>query len=440
MRNFFKTSKSNDTGKRKSSPLLTTPIPAPTTLTHSTSLQANSLKISTSRHISLEEDVDVNEPIQIKRSDGLKQDLNLVFAHPAISDVISTAHVTKDDPDHEHDHGRISINRSDGVTHDIIRVFNKYYTDASGDTLRVQANASTSQGQSRTLSVGKIDLSAFTCNTSTSSGKTASTANAGSNLGPGGDPVTPFYLKTVRIVHMSDTHNFLVSKNKHHFLPHGHILVHSGNFTKSGTDEEFEQFNDWLNSVKDLYHYRIVCFGNRDVKGYGNDWDSMRRLLPGATHVLSHNEATILGIRFYAAPWHWGHKTNYTLRSGAPGSTTGRFDDIPFGIHVLITHGPAYDRLDMTLASECKEHWGSQELLDALRKVRPGVHLHGHVKDGRGFLPAFGNMPLAVNSSMTDKDITVLYAAPHVIRADQLLLDPLKNVVDWSFAMDALDG
>lgn len=165
----------------------------------------------------------------------------------------------------------------------------------------------------------------------------------------------------------------------------------------------------------------------------------MKKLLPAATHVLCHQEATILGIRFYGAPWHWGHKKNYMLRQGAPTTTTTRFDDIPAGINVLVTHGPAMDRLDMTNCSETREHWGSAELLDALRRVKPGVHLHGHVKDARGFISALGNLPLTVNSSMCDVNVTVMYAAPHVIRADQMLIDPIKNIVDWSFALDSLD-
>lgn len=370
-----------------------------------------------------------NGNIQLHRSDGLKHDIVSVFATSGISDVISTSSrpvpIKKREED---DHGKISIARSDGLSHDIIKVFNKYYSDVSGDTLKVSNPRSMS-------AVGKLEL----FGSSQGSRDSFSSKPTSQSAKQAGAPESPYYLKKVRIIHMSDTHNFLDKSGRNSFLPHGHILVHSGNFTRSGTDEEFSQFNAWLESVSDRYHYRVVCLGSRDVKMYGNDWDSMKRLLPAATHVLCHSEATILGIRFYAAPWHWGYKTNFTLRPGAPSTTTSRFDDIPLGVHVLITHGPAWDRLDVANSSDNKEHWGSRELLDALRRVRPGVHLHGHVKDARGFLPAFGNLPLTVNSAMCDTAISVMYAAPHVIRADQLLLDAIKNTVDWTFALDSLD-
>ena len=110
------------------------------------------------------------------------------------------------------------------------------------------------------------------------------------------------------------------------------------------------------------------------------------------------------------------------VRPGAPSSTSGRFDEIPEGIHVLVTHGPSHERLDRvqtylntdgsksqsplllksssgsTAAAQSvqrkEEHWGSRELADNIRRVRPALHLHGHVKDARGVLAAFAHQPL----------------------------------------------
>lgn len=240
---------------------------------------------------------------------------------------------------------------------------------------------------------------------------------------------------------MSDTGNFLENKpNKSAFLPTGDILVHTGDFTVNGTDEEFDVFNQWLGAVSGRYHYRIICLGNHDVRVYGNDWKALKSKLSNATHVLCHEEATVLGIRFYGSPWHWGHKNNYTIRSGAPSSTSGRFDEIPAETQVLLTHGPAYDRLDVVTAAETKEHWGSRELAENLRRVRPGLHLHGHTKDSRGLLLPFGNSPLSVNSCMTDKNDGVMYACPHVIKATSVSDNALSSAPpSWVFQIDTLD-
>lgn len=85
---------------------------------------------------------------------------------------------------------------------------------------------------------------------------------------------------------------------------------------------------------------------------------------------------------------------------------------------MLVTHGPAFERLDRVLAYvnqdgslqhqhqqqkaayaaapllRREEHWGSRELADNIRRARPALHLHGHIKDARGILPAFGHQPL----------------------------------------------
>jgi hypothetical protein len=403
------------------------------------------------------------ERISIRRSDGMIHDLNNVISQPGITEFIHTS--GKDENENskqphpkEDDHTNICLPRSDGLTHDIIQIV-KAVSDAQGDTMRP-----ISMRPTRAPSVGKIDLSSISSllGTSSSSNSTSNQpltspahqslhqSSLSSNAQSGTIQInreisTLYFPKSVRILHFSDTHNFLIKLPKRsNFLPHGDVMVHTGNFTNGGTEQEFINFNDWLGSVTDLYHYRIVIFGHRDVKVYGNNWDLMKRLLSNATHVLCHNDTVILGIRFYGAPWHWGHKANYTVRLGAPSSTNGRFDDIPVATQVLLSHGPAYDRLDMTVGgiggtSNAYEHWGSRELSEAIRTIKPGLHLHGHVKDARGFIPAFGNSPLSVNSSMVDKDVTVLYAAPHVIRATQTLFDRANNCATWSFAIDSLE-
>ena len=52
-------------------------------------------------------------------------------------------------------------------------------------------------------------------------------------------------------------------------------------------------------------------------------------------------------IYYFAADYYnRGHKSNYFIRSWAPKNITGRFEDIPEDCDVLISHGPAYGRLD----------------------------------------------------------------------------------------------
>lgn len=371
--------------------------------------------------------------ISLPRSDGATHDLTNLSTSQSISDVVFDAHKAQQlgsrtsDKKHEHDNGKISVSRSDGIHHDIVSVFKNIAPDADADSIKLQA--------AREKSIGRIVLPQRALSTSmVSQTKLQGTPKFARPTAPG------FFPSSVRIVHISDTHQFLVSGTKNLYLPHGDILVHSGNFTNYGTKQEYRAFNAWLGSVSHDFHYRIVCIGARDVKEFGNNWGIMKKMLNHATHVLCHSDEVVLGIRFYGAPWHWGHRGNYQIRLGAPLTTTGRFNEIPEGIQVLITHGPAADVLDAPSAP------GSKELAEAIRRVKPSVHMHGHAKGSHGVVFPFAHSPLVVNSAMCDPDRTVLYAAPHVIKATQITgtssnsFAQQNGYAEWTFTIDSLVG
>jgi len=240
--------------------------------------------------------------------------------------------------------------------------------------------------------------------------------------------------ESVRICHLSDTHNKLAAKRggssqkgsekpsvQAFLLPEASVMVHSGNFTVTGTAEEFAVFEEWLASIASIYPVRIVVLGSKDVKVFGMQWAKYKSMLPSATHVLCHEGVTVQGIRFFGCGWHPGIKSNGTIRPGQPMSTSLRYEEIPAtNVDILVTHGPSLGCLDK--APGVRENWGSKELSEAIERLEPSVHLHGHIKEARGFVKAFGKRPFVLNSCCTDSDKAdaVLYAAPHVLVATRV--------------------
>lgn len=379
-----------------------------------------------------------NMPIKLKRSDGLTHDLVSVFKNPKeFFGITKKAEPTPVKEQHDHfDHGIIQLHRSDGLNCDIIKVF-KGMSDARGGSLQPVKSRVMNDYLSHRTSMSKIEVQAAL--NKTSDPNSPSFASSGISNAP----------TSVRIVHMSNTHNHLLKSSSRKFLPDGDILVHSGGFTVDGTIEEYSQFNCWLGSIKDIYHYRVVIAGMSDVRQCGNDWDFVRAHLSNATHVLCHSEASILGIRIYGNPWHWAHEYNYSVKQGAPSSTSGRFEDIPDGVDVLVTHGPAYGRLD-TINNFCvigkegqgeKAHTGSRELEDAIRHVRPGLHLHGLTTEGRGVVSPHGYSPLTLNSCMCDPQAKVLYTCPQVVKCNLIYIvasEKSGGSHNWEFLLDSL--
>ena len=212
--------------------------------------------------------------IKINRSDGIVHDLQNVLAGIGSTFLAQSTKIVSSpgssrlsSKSNESESNTINVVRSDGLSHDIIKVF-KAESDARGDTMKINQ---------KQPSLGKIIVDASTLESCKSKSRQPSMGMI--QIDPSILPLPPasslYFPKSVRIVHMSDTHNFLNAnrsgKNDNRFLPEGDILVHTGDFTNGGTDEEFEQFNQWLGQVATpKYHYRVVCPGSRDVKQLGS--------------------------------------------------------------------------------------------------------------------------------------------------------------------------
>lgn len=179
---------------------------------------------------------------------------------------------------------------------------------------------------------------------------------------------------TLRLVLISDTHQF------HHEIevPAGDILIHAGDFTMfSESLEAVADFNAWLG---DLPHRFKVCVpGNHD--SFLEDDPSMRSLLSNAT-VLINEGIEIEGLRIWGTPV-------TPMDSGAFAMSSAKdrrklFAEIPQNTDVLISHGPPYGILDTAPVSGL--HQGCEELLDAVSRVSPQLHVFGHIHSAYGIL------------------------------------------------------
>lgn len=158
----------------------------------------------------------------------------------------------------------------------------------------------------------------------------------------------------MRVVQISDTHN------RHHLLndiPAGDVLVHCGDFSDNGTEEEVLDFLNWF---IDLPHpHKIFVTGNHDLCL----WDAEGiEDLPDNVHFLQDRGTTISGVTFFGIAYN--HPPT----------------NIPGNIDVLITHEPPYGIMDETM----NMNWGSPALLQRVMEVKPKYHLFGHAHEANG--------------------------------------------------------
>lgn len=179
----------------------------------------------------------------------------------------------------------------------------------------------------------------------------------------------------MRIVTISDTHSLHGSVAA---VPDGDVLIHAGDLMNSGWDwRDIASFNHWLSLLP--HKYKIVIGGNHDWLFQRNLGESLK-LLPAATHYLQDSGVTIEGFKFWGSPWQ--PEFNNWAFNVPRGQLHRYWDLIPNNTDVLITHGPPYGILD-TIHIHSK-HLGCDELLTAVDRVKPQLHVFGHIHGGRG--------------------------------------------------------
>lgn len=167
----------------------------------------------------------------------------------------------------------------------------------------------------------------------------------------------------MRILHLSDTHGC------HHQLknlPDADIVVHSGDFTMTGTEQEALDFLNWFCDLP-YAHKNFIC-GNHDDCLYGANIDG----LPENVHYLCNSGVDINGVRFYGVPMFMGDCiTDRQQRN---------INKIPSDTDVLITHSPAYGILDF----DDSINYGDEQLLSKVLEIKPRLHLFGHIHAQHG--------------------------------------------------------
>ena len=195
-------------------------------------------------------------------------------------------------------------------------------------------------------------------------------------------------MQPLRIVCLSDTHNRHADLD----VPDGDILLHAGDFTGRGTEEEVAAFGEFLAGLP--HSEKVIVAGNHDFL-FESDGARARELLGDVTY-LQDAGATVCGLHIWGSPWQpWFHDWAFNLPRGK--ALAQKWSLVPASVDVLMTHGPPAGILDQT-------HHGSrvgcEELLAALARIRPRLHLFGHIHEGHGTL--LGDPTLSVNACNCD--------------------------------------
>ena len=179
-------------------------------------------------------------------------------------------------------------------------------------------------------------------------------------------------------------------------MPDGDVFIHAGDFTMRGELGEIARFNGFLAGLP--HKHKVLIAGNHDFL-FERGASLARATLTNCIY-LQDSEVTIEGVRIYGSPWQpafmdWA----FNLERGP--QIKAKWDLIPAGVQVLVTHGPPLGQGDeVPRPAGQRERVGCADLLDAVKRIRPAYHVFGHVHEGYGITR--DEHTTYVNASMCD--------------------------------------
>jgi Icc-related predicted phosphoesterase len=196
----------------------------------------------------------------------------------------------------------------------------------------------------------------------------------------------------MKFIAISDTHGLHAQLR----LPKGDVLLHAGDVCSRGTEKEVLNFLAWF-SEQD-YKYKIFIAGNHDFYFEKNSTALINKIIPENVIYLCDSGAQIEDINIWGSPvspWFY----NWAFNRYRGSDIKKHWDKIPHHTDILITHGPVFGKLDITVQGE---QVGCVDLLNRVEKINPKIHLCGHIHEAYGEIKS--TKTTFLNASVLDEN------------------------------------
>ena len=219
----------------------------------------------------------------------------------------------------------------------------------------------------------------------------------------------PWGPSQIRFVCVSDLHSAF--RTYEHSLPPGDVFLVGGDITDLSTQSEMIEFCHFLDSLP--YKNKIVVAGNHDTSllDQGDSKSQMDPKKNPSIQMLNnhctflHNEVTCAqGITVYGASM-----PTSALLGTRNNKRETHWDPIPDGVDIILTHLPPLGRGDQPLGND-GFHQGDSELLKAVRRVRPKVHVFGHKHFNPGV--SYDGTTVFINAAVVMTHVPIVFDLP----------------------------
>ena len=178
----------------------------------------------------------------------------------------------------------------------------------------------------------------------------------------------------MKFLAISDTHGkHRLVKN----LPSADVIIHAGDVSRGGAEHSVQDFLSWFSKLD--YAHKIFIAGNHDRFFEEEPSGYINKIIPENVVYLNDSGISIDGINIWGSPitpWFF----NWAFNRERGKEIDKHWKRIPVNTDVLITHGPPYGILDTVPYG----HVGCEELLKRVKKIKPKVHIFGHIHEAYG--------------------------------------------------------
>lgn len=202
------------------------------------------------------------------------------------------------------------------------------------------------------------------------------------------------------ITAISDTHN------KHDFLKdhliEGDLIICAGDISGRGFKQELINFCKWFDQTK--YKHKIFIAGNHDFC-FQDSPEECKKILKDYNIIYLQDDLYVLGddynnsVKIYGSPW---QPEFYNWAFNLPRNSQElyqRWNNISDNTDILITHGPSSGHLDKIQG--LNENIGCGLLSSRIEKLKPKIHIFGHIHSGYGY--EFNGITHYFNASVSNE-------------------------------------
>jgi len=204
---------------------------------------------------------------------------------------------------------------------------------------------------------------------------------------------------------ISDTH----TRHREIELPGGDVLIHAGDIMSRPDPSQLIEFLVWFDDQD--YTTKIFIAGNHDhlFEKKPDLIEKILRLFPSIIY-LHDSSAIIDGIKFYGASWIPTNRPGkaFSYLRNAYGIAKTHWSKVPRDTDVLITHGPAYNKLDKIMKPIRKDqtqlNLGCPSLGERIKEINPQLHICGHIHSSQGILDVSEPTTTYINAASLGED------------------------------------